>query len=103
MQLNFVSRIVTQFRPMNWCSPSVCLSDVDILVNLCVTVLEFALQSGFTVSSGFLLFTHEENGSLTQVIMIEPYVQMTKVQIYWLARFIFTADRLLSGGIHAPV
>ena len=33
----------------------VCLS-INILVNLCIKVLELALQSGHTVFSGFLLF-----------------------------------------------
>ena len=39
---------------MEWCL-SVRPSDVNILDNPCVKVLEFALQSGHIVFSGFLL------------------------------------------------
>ena len=41
--------------PTNGLILSVCLSDVNILVNFCVLVLKFALQSGLTIFSGFLL------------------------------------------------
>ena len=39
---------------------SVCLSDVNILVNFCIKVLEFALQSGLTIFNGnrFLMDMH---------------------------------------------
>ena len=43
-------KIAKQFRSTEW-RPS----DVNNLVNFCIKVLEYALQSGLTVHSGFLL------------------------------------------------
>ena len=51
--LSSFGRIATPFRLMDWWCLSVRLS-VNILVNLCVQVLGFALQSSLTVFSGFL-------------------------------------------------
>ena len=45
-----VGLVAKQFRPMEWCcmsvGPSVCLSDFNILVHLCVNFLYARLQTG---------------------------------------------------------
>ena len=58
LSLAVFGQIAKQCRPMEWCCLSVCvrLSDINIFVNLCVKVLEVALQSRLTVFGGLKLF-----------------------------------------------
>ena len=108
-QMSIFVWIAKQFRLMDWWCLSFCLSghpsicpSVNILVNLWVEVLEFALQSGHTVFSIFLfsLFGQRSKykGLMIEIFLVW-YLTLLYEPLYTFYKPVFRRDVLWYGDV----